>query len=50
MQVCDLFFDLIPFWLQVYEIPIIFMNREVAEGICFGIEKACRKEKLEMEA
>ena len=50
MQVHDLFFDLIPFWAQVYETPIIFMNREVAEGISSGIEKVCYTEKLEMEA
>lgn len=30
----DLDFKLITFWMQVHDIPIRFMNREVVEGIC----------------
>lgn len=34
---CDLVFDMVPFWVQVYDIPIRFMNKAVAEGICSSI-------------
>ena len=32
-----LVFDRVPFWVQVYDIPIRFMNKAVAEGICSSI-------------
>ena len=45
MHVRDLCFDLVPLWVQVHDIPIKFMNQEVAVGICSGIGKVCSSEK-----
>ena len=45
MRVRDLCFDLVPLWVQVHDIPIKFMNQEVAVGICSGIGKVCSSEK-----
>ena len=45
----DLCFDLVTFWVQVYEIPIWLMNKEVAEGICWGISEVCSSKKSKME-
>lgn len=33
--------DRVPFWVQVYDIPIQFINKAVAEGICLGIREVC---------
>ena len=49
MHISDLCFDLVTFWVQVYEIPIWFMNKEVAEGICWGISEVCSSENSKME-
>ena len=40
----DLIFDRASFWVQVYDIPIQFMNKTVAEGICSGIGEVCASE------
>ena len=45
----DLVFDRASFWVQVYDIPIQFMNKIVAEGICSGIGEVCASESPTME-
>ena len=45
----DLIFDRASFWVQVYDIPIQFMNKTVAEGICFGIGEVYASHSLTME-
>ena len=45
----DLIFDRASFWVQVYDIPIQFMNKIVAEGICSGIGEVCASESPTME-
>lgn len=38
----DLKFDRATFWVQVYDIPIRYMSREVAESICDTVGAVCR--------
>ena len=45
----DLCFERVLFWVQVYDIPIRFMNKVVAEGICLGIGEVCLSDPYEME-
>lgn len=45
----DLLFDMAPFWVQVYDIPIQFINKAVAEGICSSIEEVCASDFPTME-
>ena len=45
----DLVFDRVPIWVQVYDIPIRFANKGVAEGICSGIGDVCPAELSVME-
>ena len=42
-------FERVPFWVQVYDIPINFMNKMVAEGLCSGIGEVCSSDFLLME-
>ena len=49
MHLRDLCFDMVPFWIRVYDIPIHFMTKEVVEGICSGIGKVCPSNYVEME-
>lgn len=49
MPAQDLCFDIIPLWVQVYDIPVRFMNRVVAEDICSGIGEVYPFEYSEME-
>ena len=49
MPVRELCFNHIPFWVQVYDIPIRFMNRVVAKGIYSRIGEVCKKENSVME-
>ena len=45
----DLDFERVPFWVQVYDIPINFMNKMVAEGLCSGIGEVCSSNFSVME-
>ncbi|XP_030964759.1 uncharacterized protein LOC115986035 [Quercus lobata] len=49
MPIRELCFDHIPFWVQVYDIPIKFINRSVSEGICLGIGEVYTIENSAME-
>lgn len=49
IHVCDLDFERVPFWVQVYDIPISFMNKKVAEGLCSGIGEVCSSDFSVME-
>ena len=49
IQVRDLDFGRVPFWVQVYDIPISFMNKKVAEGLCSGIGEVCSSDFSVME-
>ena len=49
MHIRDLCFDLVTFCVQVSDIPIQFMIKEVAEGICWGISDTCSSENSKME-
>ena len=35
-------FDLTHFWVQVHSIPVQFMNKKVAEGLCETVGQVCR--------
>jgi len=37
----DLAFKRVPFWVQVYDISISFMNKKAAEGLCLRIGEVC---------
>ena len=37
----DLDFERVPFWVQVYDIPVSFMNKTVAEDLCSRIGEVC---------
>ena len=41
MDVEELSFNLMPFWVQVHGIPIRFRNQRVAEGICETVGQVC---------
>ena len=41
-SVSDLSFNRATFWVQVHNIPIRFMSKEVVEGICDTIRDVCR--------
>lgn len=41
ISVRDLAFERVPFWVQVYDILISFMNKKVVEGLCSGIGEVC---------
>lgn len=43
---CDLVFDRVPCWVQVYKIPIRFMNKVVVEGTRSGIGEVCPRISL----
>lgn len=49
MSARDLCFNIIQLWVQVYDIPVRFMNRVVAEDTCSGIGEVCPFEYSEME-
>ena len=49
MLVRELCFDRIPFWVQVYDIPIRFMNQAVVEGICSRIVEVYTTKNSAME-
>ena len=49
MHVRELCFDMVPFWAQVYDIPIKFRNKAVVEGICSGIRNVVSCDLVEME-
>lgn len=49
MPAWELCFDHILFWVQIYDIPIRFMNHTVAEGICSGIGEVYSTENSAME-
>lgn len=49
MHIREVCFNMVPFWVQVSDIPIRFMNREVTEGICLGIREVCPSDYAEME-
>lgn len=49
MLVRELCFDRISFWVHVYDIPVRFMNRVIAKGICLGIGEVRSSEPLVME-
>ena len=40
-HVRNLDFGRVPFWVQIYDILISFMNKTVAEGLCLGIGEVC---------
>ena len=42
ISVKDLKFDRAIFWIQVQDIPIRYMSREVAESICESVGDVCR--------
>jgi len=48
-HVRDLDFERVPFWVQVYDIPVSFMNKTVAEGLCSGIGEVCSTDFSVME-
>lgn len=41
ISVRDLAFERVPFWVQVYDISISFMNKKVVEGLCLRIGEVC---------
>lgn len=45
----DLAFNLVTFWVQLHDIPIRFMNREVAEGNCSSIGTIYKQNSLDGE-
>ena len=45
----DLVFDIVTFWVQVYDIPFRFANKVVAEGLCSGIGEVCPSDFSVME-
>lgn len=49
MHAWELCFDMVPFWVQVYDIPIRFRNKAVVEGICSGIRNVVSCDLAEME-
>ena len=49
MHARELCFDMVPFWAQVYDIPIKFRNKAVVEGICSGIRNVVSCDLVEME-
>ena len=40
----DVSFNKTSFWVQVYDIPIRYMTKEVAEEICSSVGEVCRSE------
>ncbi|XP_075665196.1 uncharacterized protein At4g02000-like [Castanea sativa] len=40
-EIADLSFNLTHFWVQVHGIPVRFMNKEVAEGLCETVGQVC---------
>ncbi|XP_065638603.1 uncharacterized protein LOC136071356 [Quercus suber] len=42
-------FNLTPFWVQVHGIPVRFMNKAVAEGICETVGQVCCSTKTPTE-
>ena len=40
-EVEDMSFNLTHFWVQVYGIPVRFMNKKVAEGLCETVGQVC---------
>ena len=48
-HVRNLDFGRVPFWVQIYDIPISFMNKMVAEGLCLGIGEVCPSDFAVME-
>lgn len=49
MNLRDLSFNLATFWIQLYNVLIRFMNKEVAEGICSGMGEVCRVEGMKSD-
>lgn len=50
MHIRNLCFELVPFWVQLYDIAVLYMNKVVAKGICSRIGKVCSSENNEMES
>lgn len=48
-HVRNLDYERVPFWVQVYDILISFMNKKVAEGLCSGIGEVCHSDFSVME-
>ena len=49
LDVEDLSFNLTPFWVQVHGIPVKFMNKRVAEGLCEIVGQVCHQQNAPTE-
>ena len=49
MHAQELWFDMVPFWVQVYDTPIRFRNKAVVQGIFLGIGNVVSCDLVEME-
>ena len=49
LDVEDLSFNLTPFWVQVHGIPVKFMNKRGAEGLCEIVGQVCHQQNAPTE-